>query len=41
MDGIWERLTNIIGATRFTAQKQEPKEFPILFSFSIITSRNL
>jgi hypothetical protein len=41
MGGIWECPTNIIGAAQFTAQKQEPKEFLILFSFSIVTSRNL
>jgi hypothetical protein len=31
MGGIWKRSTNIIGATQFTAQKQEPKEFLILY----------
>ncbi len=41
MGGIWVRPTNITGATRFIAQKQGPKEFPILFSFGIITLRNL
>jgi hypothetical protein len=41
MGGIWVRPTNITGATQFIAQKQGPKEFPILFSFSIVTLRNL
>ena len=41
MSGIWVRPTNITGATKFIAQIQGRKEYPILFSFSIVTLRNL
>ncbi len=33
MGGIWECPTSIIGATRYTALKQGPKEFPTLSFF--------